>query len=166
MFALPLACFEPVQAPLAVQEVTLLEDQVSTAVSPSVVLVGLTAIVTLGEPVPLLLLLALLPLLLLLLVLMALLVSLLPPQPDPTAANRATIAQKTCWRRKNAPGAGFAPGSDSKVVMPFTIQPLAINTPWPTRRASRGASMHHYRTMLLLSVSVGRQRHAVRVPSP
>jgi hypothetical protein len=57
-------------------------------------------------PLPLLLL-------LLLLVLMALLVSLLPPQPDPTAANRATIAEKTCLLLQNAPGA--------ESVMLFTI---------------------------------------------
>jgi hypothetical protein len=85
-----------------VQEVAFAADQVSTAVSPSVVLLGLTAIVTLVLPPPLLLLLVpllllLVPLLLVLLPLLLALVLLLvlppPPQPDTTTADRATIAE-------------------------------------------------------------------------
>jgi hypothetical protein len=103
---LPLACFVPVHAPLAVQEVTFAADQLSTAVSPSVVLLGVAVIVTLGAVLPpllLLLLLLLVPPLLLLLVLMVLPVSLLPPQAGTTTVNRATIAEKTRLLRKNAP---------------------------------------------------------------
>ena len=46
---MPLIASVPVQAPLAVQEVALLEDQVSVAHCPSVILVGAAVIVTVGE---------------------------------------------------------------------------------------------------------------------
>lgn len=44
----PLVFCAPVQAPLAVHEVASLEDQVSVALWPSVMVVGATVIVTVG----------------------------------------------------------------------------------------------------------------------
>ena len=44
----PLVACVPAQAPLAVQEVALLEDQVSVALCPSVIEVGLTESVMVG----------------------------------------------------------------------------------------------------------------------
>ncbi len=44
----PLVASVPLHAPLAVQEVALVDDQVSVALLPSVIEVGLTASVTVG----------------------------------------------------------------------------------------------------------------------
>ncbi len=46
--SVPLVACEPVQALLAVQDVALVEDQVTVALCPTVMLVGDTLIVTVG----------------------------------------------------------------------------------------------------------------------
>ena len=46
--AVPLVASVPLHAPLAVHDVALVEDQVTVAVCPTVILVGETLIVTVG----------------------------------------------------------------------------------------------------------------------
>jgi hypothetical protein len=48
-FCVPLVACAPLQAPLAVQELAFVEDHVNVALSPVVMVVGVTERVTVGE---------------------------------------------------------------------------------------------------------------------